>query len=87
MHVREVRMAVREGLMPMRVGVRLDAIPGEVMCVAVVFVMHMPVGMCQGLMRVRVFVPLGQVQPDAHPHQRRRQPEHAQSMRGICEEW
>ena len=75
MHIGEMRMAVRDGRMPVRMRMWLHAVPREVVCMAMVFVMHMPMGVIQRLMRVQVFVPLGQVQPDAHAHQRGRQPE------------
>ena len=49
---------------------------------AMVFVMNMTVSMLQRLMRMRVFVPFGQMQPDPDAHQYGRRPE--RGRRGVA---
>jgi len=71
MQVRVVRVSVGDRGMPVRVRVRLGAVPRKVVVVPVMLVVHVPVRMLQRFVRVRVLVPLGQVQPHAGAHQRR----------------
>ena len=49
---------------------------------AMVFVMNMTVSMLQRLMRMRVFMPFGQMQPDPDAHQYGRRPE--RGRRGVA---
>jgi hypothetical protein len=60
--------------MAMRVHMRLYTVPGESMVVAVMFVVHVGVGIVQRLMRVVVLVPLTDMKPDTTCHQGRRHP-------------
>ena len=75
MHVREMRMAMCQRIVRMRVAMRLLSIPSKVMCMLMMQVMLM-------LMHMRVrfhFMPMGvlvfftQMQPDADAHQKRRE--------------
>src|SRR5512145_1807628 len=75
MNIGIVRMRVRDGLVPMRMDVRLAAVPFEVMLMPVMLVVRMRMGMGQRLVRMPVLVPLGEVQPDAAAHERRSDPE------------
>ena len=70
-----VCVGVGHRLVPVRVAVRLPRrVVGGVL-VPVVFVMDVQVVMLHRLVAVFVFVPLRQVQPDAHAHERRRHAE------------
>ena len=74
-NIRIVRMAVHERFMRVMVGVRLDAVPREVVRVLVVRIVRMPMRVRERLVRVRVLVPLGEVQPYASRHESGRSPE------------
>ena len=58
MDVWVVGMAVRQHVMPVRVLMRLSAVPLWVVFMLVVFVMHMAVHVLQRLVRVHVLMPL-----------------------------
>lgn len=73
--VRDMRVLVRQSLVGVLMAVGFGAVPCRLMRVLVVRIVHMPMRMHQGLMGVRVFMPLAQVQPDPQPHQRTGQPE------------
>lgn len=75
MNIRKVRMLVhhRLVLVPMSVGLRAG--PCERMLVLVVLVVDIAVTALHRLMRVFVFVVLGEVQPHAPGHQGGRKPE------------
>ena len=70
MSVREVRMRVRDRLVPMRMRVAGSRLDREIVRMPVMFIMHVLVRMEQRFMRMFVFVPFGQMQPHAQPHQR-----------------
>ena len=70
-----VRMRVRQRLVPVRMHVRLVAVPGEGMLVPVVFVVHVSVIVRHRFVRVFVHVALGEVQPHTEGHQSARDPE------------
>ena len=68
-HVRHVRMLVLQPLVAMRVRVGLAGRIVRRVLVLMVLIVHMRVGVLQGLMDVLVLVVLGQVQPDADAHE------------------
>lgn len=70
MRVRIMRMRMRQRFVPVRMIVRLLAVPGEVMCVLVMFVVHVCVRMEQRIMDVLVRMVFCEVQPDAEGHER-----------------
>ena len=70
-----VWMRVRHWLVSMRMRMRLRAVPVRAVFVLMMLVVAVGVRMIQALVRVIVFVPLGQVQPDPRAHQRRGNPE------------
>lgn len=74
-HVRIVWMAMCEHRMMVYVGVRFPAIPAQFMRVLVMLVVHMHMTVRQLFVRMLVLMMLGQVQPDAHSHQRCGNPE------------
>ena len=69
MGVREMNMAVCHRIMSMRVAVFRAQLNREIMCMLVVLIM--PVFMCvlERLMRVRMLVALGHVQPQTQGHE------------------
>src|SRR5579862_1784812 len=67
MHVGEMRVSVGDGLVLMRVRVRLAAVPRERMYVLMVAVVTVQVVMLEKLVGVLVLMMLGEVQPDAIP--------------------
>ena len=69
MRVRIVRMRVGQRLVPVRMAVPRAGRDRHRVLVLVVRVMGVPVRVFERRMRVRVLVPLGQVQPDAERHQ------------------
>jgi hypothetical protein len=73
--VRIVRVPVRQRRVPVRMHVRLAAIPGEVVRVLVVLVVTVRMRMLEKLVRMLVFVPLAHVQPDARAHEKGSDPE------------
>ena len=75
MTVRKVPMAVGERDMGVRMVMWLLPIQRLGMVVLMVRVMRVPVAVLQGLMLVRVFMPFGQVQPDAQSHEQPGAPE------------
>ena len=75
MNIWEMRMRVRDWCMPVRMHMRLLAVPFEIVFVLMMFVMTVPVVMLQHLVRMRMVVPLADMQPDAEGHQRRGDPE------------
>ena len=68
MQIGKVRVRMRERCMMMGMGVRLAAVPGKIVRVLVMRVVHMSVVMIERLVHVRVFVPFAHVQPDARRH-------------------
>ena len=68
-NVRVMRVAVSDDLVLMQMGMGLGAIPGEVMLVPMMFVMHVRVAVQQWLVRVQVVMTFGEMQPDARCHQ------------------
>ncbi len=61
MNVRIVRMFVRDGLMPVKVRVRLAAIPVGIMGVLMMFIMRVQMLVLQRLVRVLMIMRLCQV--------------------------
>ena len=74
-NIRKMRMLVRHGDMTMPVLMRLVIVPIEIVKMLMVFVVDMPMTVFHWLMHVSVLMMLRQVQPDAHAHQARCQPE------------
>ena len=70
MRIRVVRMRVIERFMPVHMGMPDIGWRRFGMLVLMMFVMRMLVAVLQKLVGVRVFMALGQVQPDANAHQR-----------------
>lgn len=70
-----VRMAVHQRLVPMPVGVRLTYRVLRVVRVPVVLVVHVQVLVLHPLVVMLVLVALGDVQPNAHRHERRTAPD------------
>ena len=70
-----VDVLVGHGGVAMGMVVRLVAVPLEIVLVTVMRVVPVLVRVLQRLVGVRVDVPLAQMQPDAHCHQRRCGPE------------
>src|ERR1044072_9978911 len=75
MYVRKMRMPVRNRCMPMRMAVRLFAVPSEVVLMLMMRVVPMPMRVIQRVMRVRMLVPFADMQPDAQCHERGGDPE------------
>ena len=72
MNVRYVRMAVTDGFVPVRMGVGFAPVPGKVVLVPMMFVVHMVMRMGEDFMGVKVHMTLGEMQPDSGPHQQAR---------------
>lgn len=62
-------MRMGDRIVLMWVGMRLVAVPVEVVCVPVMFVVPVTMAVLHRLMRVSMFVTLAQMQPDAQPHE------------------
>lgn len=75
MDVREVRVAVQQWRVHMRVAVRFFAVPWKVVAVLVVLVVAMTMLVCEGLVRMFMRVPFADMQPDTQGHQCTGQPE------------
>jgi hypothetical protein len=67
--VGEVGVAMNDRKVLVPVGMRLFGIYPRGMRVLMVFVMRVRVRVGQILVAMRVFVPLGQMEPDSSPHQ------------------
>ena len=70
MHVRIVPVSVHELVMHVCMHMRLASVTGERMRVTVVLIMNVRMRVLLSVMRVRVFVMLGDMQPDTNCHQR-----------------
>ena len=70
MHIRKMRMAVPQRTVHMHMAMGLRRIPRKPVLMLMMFIMHMPMPVFRGLMQVLMGVPLSQVQPHAHSHQR-----------------
>ena len=70
-----VGVRMREHRMPMRMRVRLDAVPAEVVRMPVMRIVAMPMRMLGRLVRVTVRMPFAQMEPNAECHQRGGRPE------------
>ena len=68
-HVGNVRMPMPHPRMPVRMHMRLAGRIIRQMLVLVMLVVHVSMCMLHWLMLVLMFVMLGEVQPDAAPHQ------------------
>jgi hypothetical protein len=60
--------------------VRLAAVPGEIMFVLMMFIVHVGMGMLDRPVDVPVLVPLGGMEPYANRHQRRGDPEQRRGL-------
>jgi hypothetical protein len=69
MQIRIVRMGVDQPGMSVVVDVRFARRINGTMAMLMMFVMHMGVGMCHGLMDMIMFVPLDEVKIEPDPHQ------------------
>src|SRR5260370_15275312 len=74
MHVRNMRVRVHEGAVPMRMGVRFARRIVGAVIVLVMLVMRMDMRVDDRQMDVLVLVPFRQMQPDARRHERAREP-------------
>jgi hypothetical protein len=63
MQVGIVRVTVHQALVAVRMAVRLAAVPGEVMFVLMVLIMHVDMSVLDRLVDVPVLVPLGDMEP------------------------
>lgn len=70
MNIREMSMGVRHRHVLMPMGVRLLAVPLEIVCMLMMFVVAMPVIVVHQHVCMRVLVALANMQPDAEHHQR-----------------
>ena len=75
MNIRIVRMRMPEIGVTVRMYMRTLAVPGDIMLMLVMGIMFMSMCMGHRVMRMRMLVRFGQVQPDAGAHQRRSDPE------------
>lgn len=75
MYVRNMPVTVNLSFVQVRMGVRLAAVPGGIMLVPMMFVMHMFMRMRHRIMGMNMCMTLCQMQPDARPHQHARRPE------------
>lgn len=75
MDVREVRMAVRQRGVPVRVRVGFCRVKAEIVGVPMVLIVRVLVGMLQKFVHVGMLVPLAHMQPNAPTHQGRGDPE------------
>jgi hypothetical protein len=64
---------VRQGFVPVPVGMARTRVDRLIVRMLMVFVVHVLVFVFHLVMRMLVLVPFGYVQPDANPHQQRRQ--------------
>jgi len=75
MQVGKVRMRVRQRRVPVRMDVRLAAVPRKVVHVPVMLVMRMRMRVIRGRMDVTMRMPFGEMQRNARGHQPERRPE------------
>lgn len=85
--IREVNVAVAQGLMPVPVRVRFR--DRAIMVMPVMVVMNMAVFMFECFVLMRVGMALGEVQPETKPHEQRREDESrrhrlSQDQNGQC---
>ena len=73
--IRIVWMSMVNQIMMVAVDMRLTSVPGEIVCMLVMFIVTVRVGVLERLVRVDVLVPLSKVQPYADPHEDRCPPE------------
>jgi hypothetical protein len=73
--VGEVLMGVSNRLVLMFVAMRLFPVPGEVVAMLMVLVVHMTVGVARSEVDMIMPVLFGQMQPDPGPHQQSGDPE------------
>ena len=67
--VRVVQVFVNEGLVSMRVTMRLNAVPWKIVRMLVVRVMSMRVSVVDRFMGMLMFMTFAQMQPKAHGHE------------------
>ena len=70
MHIRKMRMAMPHHTVNMHMTVRLRRVPLKPVLMLMMFIMHMPMPMFRRFMQMLMGMPLRQVQPHAHGHQR-----------------
>src|SRR5437660_1699255 len=70
MDVGKVNVPMDDCFVPVRVGMRLDAIPFEIVCMLVVRVVPMRMGVLNLFVSMLVFMMLAQMQPEADRHER-----------------
>jgi hypothetical protein len=75
MVVREVRVPVEQRLVVMLVGMRLFAVPAQLVRMSVVRIVHVQVGVSHRFVQMLVLVPFREMQPHADRHQSRCGPE------------
>ena len=75
MNVGEVRVAMLQFVVLMRVNVRLRAIPFKIVCVLVMRIVPVGMAMLKWFVQVWVLMTFGQMQPDTKPHQQAGGPE------------
>lgn len=75
MDVRKMRMRMGQRFMPMRMSMRLFAIPRKIVLVSMMRIMAMFMGMFHRLMDMLMFMLFGQMQPHSRAHQQTGQPE------------
>ena len=75
MDVGEMRVRMGSRGVLMRMHVRLVTAPLKVMRVLMMLVVPMPMIVGEGLVSMRMFVPLPDVKPDSDSHEGRRRPE------------
>ena len=69
MDVREMNVLVNHDVVPMRVGMRLVAIPRKIVRMLVMHVMAVSVIMVDCVVSVLMFVPLAEMQPKTRRHE------------------
>ena len=73
--IRIVWMSMGKQIMMVAVDMRLTSVPGEIVCVLVMFVVTVGMIVLERLVCVHVLVPLSKVQPYADDHENRCPPE------------
>lgn len=75
MHIREMRMAMPHHTVNMHMAMRLRRVPLKPVLMLMMFIMHVPMPMFRRFVQMLMGMPLRQVQPHAHGHQRGCNPE------------
>jgi hypothetical protein len=80
MQVWIVRVAVHQARVAMEVAVGLAAVPGDIVFVRMMLIVHVDMGMLDRPVEVPVLVPLGHMEPYAERHQGRGDPEQRRGL-------